>query len=76
MNKDRRKTIQSVLNGLLDLREQLEGARDEEQSAFDNLPEGLQGAEKGIAMETAVSSLEEALDAFDDIEAALQQAME
>jgi hypothetical protein len=54
MNQQRRdKIAQAVLL--------LQEARDEEQDAFDNLPEGLQSGERGQAMEASVSHLDEAI---------------
>jgi len=49
--------------------ELLEQAKDEEQDSFDNLPEGLQGAEKGETMESNVGILEAA---FDNLTSAIE----
>ena len=53
----------------------LTDAKDEEEEAFDNLPESLQESERGMTMQdnvdnldTAVTSLEEAKDALENIE--------
>lgn len=74
MNKERRANLakaQSLIEQALEL---LEGARDEEQDYFDNMPERLQGSDKGDAAETAVANLEEAIgqleEARDNVEAA------
>lgn len=45
----------------------LEEVRDEEQEAFDNLPEGLQYSERGEMMEEAIDSLDEVVDYLDDV---------
>ena len=79
MNKERR----ARLNGLQDLlqqtglsaamdnlktiRDDLEGVRDEEQDAFDNLPEGLQAAERGQDMEAAIEALTEAFETLEGL---------
>ncbi len=67
MNKARRKTIADYLDRitkaitLLDgLSDELEELQTEEQDAFDNLSEGLQGSERGQQMELAASQLVEA----------------
>jgi exonuclease VII small subunit len=65
MNKDRRKSLAEAL-ALIDQAEALlqqaseavDEVRDEEQEAFDNLPESLQDGERGQQMQEAVSSLE------------------
>lgn len=46
---------------LEDLKETLEGIRDAEQEKFDNMPEGLQGSERGEAIENAVGELDGAI---------------
>ena len=46
-------------------RERLESVRDEEQEAFDNLPESLQYSERGEAMEDFISIMDEFLDYLD-----------
>lgn len=75
MNAQRRKSIEAVLSELADLRERVEALHDEEQEAFDNMPEGLQASERGQACEAAASVLDEALSAFDEIEGFLNEAM-
>ena len=69
MNKHRRKVLEAVISALEDAREILNNVWDEEQEAFDNMPEGLQESERGEtmqegidALEYADSSLEEAID--------------
>ncbi len=74
MNDQRRKEIEAVLNELADLRSRLEAIQEEEQGAFDNMPEGLQVSVRGQASEAAVSALDDALSAFDDIESSLNEA--
>lgn len=47
---------------------ELEGYRDEEQEYFGNMPESLQGGEKGSAAEEAVASMDSAISELDEIE--------
>ena len=42
MNKDRRERIQNIIDQLTDLETEIEKIQDEEQEAYDNLPESLQ----------------------------------
>lgn len=65
MNKQRRKAIGDIYDKLIDIQSDLEYIRDEEQEAFDNLPESIQYSERGERMEEYISSLEEALDYVD-----------
>lgn len=73
MNKDRRKYIDEAIAGMDHAKSILENARDEEQDFYDNMPENMQGGDKGQAAEAAVSSLE---DAISSIEEALSSAEE
>lgn len=86
MNVERRKQLNLAI-GLLEQMEALRdeaveiitNAKDEEQEAFDNMPEGLQGAERGQNMETAISQMEEVIAEldniyFDDMKTAIEEA--
>lgn len=75
MNKERRKEINALaakleeLAGLLtDIKDSVESIRDEEQEYFDNMPESLQGGDRGMVAEEAASNLEQAMDALEDID--------
>jgi len=87
MNADRRKRIEKLtvevrekLAGLIDdIRNEAESIKDEEQEAFDNLPESLQSGEKGDAMQESISRLEDAVSSIesiylDEIASALEDA--
>lgn len=66
MNTKRRNSIDSVINELIEKFEeikaeaidQLSEIRDEEQEAYDNLPESLQESEKGENMQNCIDALE------------------
>lgn len=60
MNDNRRKRIQNALEILTEV-------RDEEQDAFDNLPDNFQYSQKGEDMEVNIQQLEEAIDALEYI---------
>lgn len=76
MNKQRRKNLENIIDHLDALRITLEELRDEEQEAFDALPEGFQTTERREAMEAAISSMEEALDNIDYAISSIEEAME
>lgn len=44
----------------------LEEIKDEEQEAYDNMPESLQESERGQAMYQAVENLESAIDSLSE----------
>lgn len=74
MNKARRKQLADIAAQLEELKDQLVLLEEEEQDAFDNLPEGLQQAEKGQAMELAAQQIATAADAVTEAIEALVEA--
>lgn len=70
MNQAQRKFVAEKLQELIGLKEQIEAIAselrtlaEEEQEKYDNMPEGLQGGDKGQAIETAAQMLDEAASA-------------
>lgn len=59
MNNIRRKEIRRIEEVLQVLLDDIESVKDEEQEAFDNMPEGLQASDRGEAMEANISNLED-----------------
>lgn len=59
MNKARRKEIARAIELMDEAREILEAVKDEEQEAFDNMPESLQCSERGETMEEYIGTLED-----------------
>lgn len=75
MNKFRRKQIQEALSLIDKAYALLTNAKDEEEMAYDSLPMSLQESERGMSMQdnvdyldTAVTGLEEAKEALENIE--------
>lgn len=75
MNAQRRKALAALIDRIEELgaardtlRDELETIRDEEQDAFDNMPEGLQQGDKGQAMEEAIGIIEEAITNLENID--------
>jgi len=66
MNAERRKTLVKAQ----DLIEQgvalLEEARDEEQEAFDNMPEGLRSSERGEKSQACIDAIQEVIDGIEN----------
>lgn len=48
MNKQRRNRLQKVIDKLEELKEEVSSICEEEQEAYDNIPESLQDGEIGI----------------------------
>lgn len=76
MNNNRRKQISAISEQLENLKEAIEALRDEEQECFDNLPESLQGGERGETMEAAIEALDYAADDLQDCLDHLYEAVE
>jgi hypothetical protein len=55
---------------------ELEEIRDQEQSAFDNIPESLQEGEKGEAIQNAIDNLENAISDLESLQDYLTEAMQ
>lgn len=78
MNADRRKRIEAirtkmedaVTSAIEEASAAIEEIKDEEQEAFDNLPESLQQGDKGQVMEAAISALDTAISSLGDIDVA------
>lgn len=59
MNKVRRQQLSEASSALDDAIAVIQGVRAEEEEAFDNLPEGLQGSQTGYSMQLAMDKLED-----------------
>lgn len=73
MNNTRRRRINElktqidfINNQLKDASKRLSSILNEEQDAFDNMPEGLQNSCRGMCSEDAIDSMEEVSDNLDD----------
>lgn len=60
MNRTRREAIDDLIEQLENIQQQIETLKDEEQTAYDNLPETLQYSERGETMTEAIDNLESA----------------
>lgn len=69
MNNDRRNRLKDVQQQLRVIICDIEEIRDEEESAFENLPESLQKSERGERMQEAVENLQEL---YDNLESAAE----
>ena len=76
MNEQRRKVIEEIKLAVEAHVFTLEMLRDEERDTFDNMPENLQGSERGQACEQAADALDEACSSLDELISNLDQAIE
>ena len=76
MNKARRKMLEGIINNLELQKESLESVCEEEQEAYDNLPEGIQYSERGEAMSDNVNDMESVASDLEDIITTLQEVLE
>lgn len=75
MNKQRRAALKAILPQLEELKTMIENVtgdlgaiRDEEQEAFDNMPESLQDSDRGQTMQEYIDTMEGGLDALGDLD--------
>ena len=66
MNNARRKEKEKITADLEAIKERIEALQEEEQDAFDNLPESIQYGERGDKMQSAIDNLEYAADNIQD----------
>lgn len=85
MNKIRRKELARIIEKLealdalrAEIQEEIESVMDEEQEAFDNMPEGLQESERGEQMQEYIDAMQYAMDDLEnfDIESIMDQLQE
>jgi len=74
MNNQRREKIRQLKARFQDIQTELKQTSgelssilNEEQDAFDNMPEGLQSSYRGICSEDAIDSMEEASEKLDEV---------
>ena len=63
MNKHRRKQVAKAIR---EIETRVQGILDDEQDAYDNMPENLQESENGIISVEAQENLDAAIEALED----------
>lgn len=76
MNKPRRKQLEAIIDRIDAIVADLEWVRDDEEEYRDNIPENLQGSERYERADTAVYSLEDALDTLSMVIDSINEAIE
>lgn len=67
MNKARRKAIEKIAKKLDELKSEFEGLRDEEQEAYDNMPEAFQESERGETAESILYNMDNVLEELESL---------
>lgn len=67
MNKSRRSIIDEIIQKIEDLTQDIGLVREEEETAYDNLPESIQESERGEQMYEAVGYLEDAISSMEEV---------
>jgi len=73
MNAMRRKQIARAIQMIYDAQEIIEMVKEEEQEAFDNMPESLQESERGETMYDNIDTLSEISDNLIDMTTELEE---
>ena len=75
MNRNRRKSLRTILGQMDELstvletvKEALQDVLNEEQEAYDNLPEGLQESDRGQQMQEYIDALEGVVDSLGELD--------
>lgn len=76
MNKERRKRIENAIANLQDVMEEISAIQEEEQEAFDNLPEGIQDSSRGELMQETVDGLDNVTSDLDNVISDLQDVLD
>jgi hypothetical protein len=76
MNKARRKWLEDIIGKLEEQKDELYQLYEEEQEAYDNMPESLQESERGQIASEFVDSLETEHDSLEDVIFNLQEILE
>ena len=67
MNKLRRKSLKEAIGLLEQAQSIIECVKDEEQEAYDNLPESIRDSDRGQTMDEIIYNLEAYLDSISDM---------
>ena len=67
MNKSRRFRIDAIIQQIEDLTSDIDLIREEEESAYENLPESFQESERGELMYEAIDYLENAISSMKEV---------
>jgi len=73
MNKARRKELDRAADMLREAYSIIESCRDDEEDAYDNLPESFQDGERGEEMQEYIDVMDEVMDQIDEAANAIEE---
>ncbi len=73
MNKERRARLAEVDDLLMEAVDDITEIVEDEQEAFDNLPEGLQCSSRGEAMEEAIDEMNSIINDIENVRERIQE---
>lgn len=76
MNSTRRAILRRIAEQLAELSTAIEGERDAEQEAFDNMHENFQDGERGERAQAAIGLLDDAIAGLEEVGTSLEEACE
>lgn len=76
MNADRRKELSILSEAVDDVISQLNDIVSDEQEYYDNMPESLQGSERGEMSNDAIQAMESAVSNLEDAKGLLEDALQ
>lgn len=76
MNKQRKKSIEKIMEQIMKLNENIEEVLWEEEDAYDNIPENLQESERARISEESIDLLTEAKDYLVDANDSLSSILD
>lgn len=72
MNKVRRQQLRKWLEDMENIKSELETICSDEEDYFDNMPENLQGSQRGMDAEEAIDQMNEAVSSIEDAISAIE----
>ena len=76
MNAERRLKLNEALILVGEAKAIIEEVHEQEEEAYENMPESIQGSYRGEIMQGAVSALDDAVNACEEIDEKLNEARE
>lgn len=74
MNNERRKKLSAIVKTVDGIRTDINSVLNEEQDAYDNLPESLQYSDRGTDIEMAIDALKAASESISELKGHLLDA--
>ena len=74
MNKERREKLQEAMTLVGEAKAIIEEVHEQEEAAFESLPENLQYSDRGEVMQEAINALDDAIAACEEIDGKLTDA--